>query len=132
LHLSPRVPNRQSENDSGKRAQALKSQVNDVRILEPADIAAALGAALENGGLLLDEAQLGAAFFDLRTGLAGEVLQRFSNYRVRLAIVIADARAHGNRFSELAYEHRTHRSVRFFELEQLARQWLDYNPIVRC
>ncbi|MFB2120012.1 DUF4180 domain-containing protein [Parapedobacter sp. 2B3] len=26
-------------------------------------------------------------FFDLKTGLAGEILQKFSNYRVRLAIV---------------------------------------------
>lgn len=27
------------------------------------------------------------AFFDLKTGIAGEVLQKFSNYRVRLAII---------------------------------------------
>lgn len=27
------------------------------------------------------------AFFDLKTGIAGEILQKFSNYRVRLAIV---------------------------------------------
>jgi hypothetical protein len=26
-------------------------------------------------------------FFDLRTGIAGEILQKFSNYRARLAIV---------------------------------------------
>jgi hypothetical protein len=26
-------------------------------------------------------------FFDLRTGVAGEILQKFSNYRMRLAIV---------------------------------------------
>jgi hypothetical protein len=26
-------------------------------------------------------------FFDLRTGIAGEILQKFSNYRMRLAIV---------------------------------------------
>jgi len=26
-------------------------------------------------------------FFDLRTGLAGDILQKFSNYRMRLAIV---------------------------------------------
>jgi len=26
-------------------------------------------------------------FFDLKTGLAGEILQKFSNYRMRLAIV---------------------------------------------
>ncbi|HCM60508.1 MAG TPA: hypothetical protein DIS74_09080 [Bacteroidales bacterium] len=28
-----------------------------------------------------------AGFFDLRTGLAGEILQKLSNYRMRLAIV---------------------------------------------
>src|SRR5688572_5240712 len=27
------------------------------------------------------------AFFDLKNGMAGEILQKFSNYRVRLAIV---------------------------------------------
>lgn len=26
-------------------------------------------------------------FFDLKTGIAGEILQKFSNYRIRLAIV---------------------------------------------
>jgi hypothetical protein len=36
------------------------------------------------------------------------------------------------RFGELMYEHRTHRSVRFFATEQLARQWLDYNPVAKC
>ena len=47
------------------------------------DIAAALGASIDHGGLVLDE-------------------------------------------------HRTHRSVRFFATEQLARQWLAYNPITKC
>ena len=91
-----------------------------------------LGASIDNGGLVLDEQQLAADFFDLRTGLAGEVLQKFTNYRARLAIVIADDTAYGSRFSELIYEHRTHRSVRFFATEQLARQWLAYNPITKC
>ena len=31
--------------------------------------------------------QLSSNFFDLKTGLAGEILQKFSNYRLRLAIV---------------------------------------------
>jgi len=96
------------------------------------DISAALNASVENGGLLLDEKHLSAEFFDLRTGLAGEVLQKFTNYRARLAIVVADASAYGSRFSELIYEHRTHKSVRFFSSEQLARQWLTYNPITKC
>jgi hypothetical protein len=96
------------------------------------DIAGALGASIERGGLLLDEMQLGAGFFDLRTGLAGEVLQKFTNYRARLAIVVADPAAYGSRFAELIYEHRTHAAVRFFGSEQLARQWLAYNPVVKC
>ena len=68
---------------------------------EYADVAGALGAGMDGGGLLLDESQLGEKFFDLRTGLAGEVLQKFTNYRVRLAIVIEDDAAYGTRFSEL-------------------------------
>src|SRR6187549_3674319 len=56
-----------------------------MEIREAADIPHALGAGMESGGLLIDESQLGPDFFDLRTGLAGEVLQKFTNYRVRLA-----------------------------------------------
>ena len=103
-----------------------------MRIDAPGDVAAALAASIEHGGLILDEQQLSPAFFDLRTGLAGEVLQKFTSYRARLAIVIADEGAYGSRFSELAYEHRTHRLVRFFSTGQLARQWLAYIPVVKC
>ena len=102
------------------------------RIDSTGDIATALTAGMQRGGLLLDESQLGPAFFDLATGLAGEVFQKFTNYRVRLAIVVADAKAHGARFSELAWEHRTHDAVRILASEQSARQWLAYNPVVKC
>ena len=37
--------------------------------------------------LVICRENLGEAFFDLRTGRAGEILQKFSNYRMRLAIV---------------------------------------------
>ena len=106
--------------------------MSGLEVREPADIANVLNAAMAAGGLMLDESQLGPDFFDLRTGLAGEVFQKFTNYRVRLALVIADANSHGARFAELAYEHRTHNAVRCFTTEQLARQWLAYNPVVRC
>lgn len=101
-------------------------------IREPGDIVHALNAGMVSGGLLLDESQLGEKFFDLRTGLAGELLQKFTKYRVRLAIVVEDAAAYGSRFNELVYEHRTHAAVRFFDTEQQARRWLTYNPVVKC
>ncbi len=41
----------------------------------------------ESDALVLYKENLPEAFFDLKTGLAGEILQKFSNYRMRLAIV---------------------------------------------
>jgi len=38
-------------------------------------------------GLIIHSATLSSDFFDLRTGLAGEILQKFSNYRMKLAII---------------------------------------------
>jgi hypothetical protein len=37
--------------------------------------------------IIIHERNLHSDFFDLKTRLAGEVLQKFSNYRVKLAIV---------------------------------------------
>jgi len=37
--------------------------------------------------IIIHERNLHPDFFDLKTGLAGEVLQKFSNYKVRLVIV---------------------------------------------
>jgi len=38
-------------------------------------------------GIILYEKNITPAFFDLKTGMAGEVLQKFSNYRMQLAII---------------------------------------------
>jgi hypothetical protein len=37
--------------------------------------------------IIVHQKNITPAFFDLKTGIAGEILQKFSNYRVRLAIV---------------------------------------------
>lgn len=41
----------------------------------------------EMDGMILHEKNLTPDFFDLKNGIAGELLQKFSNYRMRLAIV---------------------------------------------
>ena len=38
-------------------------------------------------GIILHQEDISPLFFDLKTGLAGEILQKFSNYRMRLVIV---------------------------------------------
>ena len=37
--------------------------------------------------IIINKNQLNDAFFDLKTGFAGEILQKISNYKMRLAIV---------------------------------------------
>lgn len=37
--------------------------------------------------MIIEKESLPEGFFTLRTGIAGEILQKFSNYRVKLAIV---------------------------------------------
>lgn len=41
----------------------------------------------EVDGIMMHEASISPEFFDLRNGMAGEILQKFSNYRMRLAII---------------------------------------------
>ena len=101
-------------------------------IRSASDISAALTASVERGGLVLDERDLAPDFFDLKTGLAGQVLQKFVNYRTKLAIIVRDASVHGGRFGELMHEHRVHPTVRFFSAEQSARQWLSQMPSGKC
>jgi hypothetical protein len=92
------------------------------------DISAALSASVEQGGLVLDEKSLAPEFFDLKTGLAGQVLQKFVSYRTKLAVVVRDASVYGGRFGELMHEHRIHPTIRFFSAEQSARTWLSQMP----
>jgi len=41
----------------------------------------------DSGSMIIHEKSLHPDFFDLKTKVAGEILQKFSNYRMRLAIV---------------------------------------------
>jgi hypothetical protein len=38
-------------------------------------------------GIIIHSPDLNVDFFDLKTGVAGEILQKFSNYRMKLAII---------------------------------------------
>jgi len=88
------------------------------------DIADALGACLGAAGLILTEGDLTPEFFDLRSGLAGELFQKFTNYKLRVAIVLPDPDAYGERISELAYEHKAHNMIRFVRSKDEAETWL--------
>ena len=90
-----------------------------------AQVASAISLSLGTGGLLLTEDDVGQEFFRLESGIAGELLQKLVNYRIKTTFVCSDPSAHGTRFSELAYEHSTHPQVRFFPTAREAIDWLE-------
>lgn len=74
--------------------------------------------------LLLSESCLAPAFFDLRTGLAGSVLLKFSTYRIRAAAVIPPSKAGAGRFGEFARETNRGSAFRIFPTRAEAEAWL--------
>jgi len=54
--------------------------------------------------IILHQHNLCEGFFDLKTGIAGEILQKFSNYRVRLAIVGDFESYSGKSLSDFMFE----------------------------
>jgi len=89
-----------------------------------ADISNALGKCLGSGGLILTESDLAPGFFELRSGLAGELFQKFINYNVRVALIVPNPKVYGERFAELAHEHESHNLIRFVHSAAEAKAWL--------
>ena len=88
------------------------------------DISSAVGAAFGTRGLIFTESDLSPEFFDLKTGVAGELFQKFINYGLRLALIIPDPAHYGDRFNELAREHRSHNNVRIVGTKLEATDWI--------
>jgi hypothetical protein len=99
-----------------------------LRIDSRQDVSDALGASFGSTGLVLTEQDVAPDFFRLATGLAGELFQKFTNYRIPLALVIQDFSSHGERFAELAREHASHPAVRFVHSMDEALAWLNTRP----
>ena len=77
------------------------------------------------GALLLAVGALPPAFFELRTGFAGELVQKLVNYQIRTAAVVPDLGAYSERFREFAREANAGRQLRFFATRAEAVDWLE-------
>ena len=75
--------------------------------------------------LLFDGGALPPAFFDLSTGVAGELVQKLVNYGVRMAAVVPDLSAHSRPFQDFAREANVGRRFRFFATRAEAVAWLE-------
>jgi hypothetical protein len=96
---------------------------------EPVDAVRAVIYCIEHGALamLFDRGALPGAFFDLSTGVAGEVAQKLTNYGIRMAGVVPDLGAHSARFQEFASEANKGRQLHFAATREAAVAWLERN-----
>lgn len=65
------------------------------------------------GEMILHEKNIAPEFFDLKTGIAGEILQKFATYRVRLAIVGDFARYESKSLRDFVFESNKGRQISF-------------------
>jgi hypothetical protein len=74
--------------------------------------------------LLIHSSILPLEFYDLRTGLAGTVLQKFSNYHIRAAVLLSPEQSVQGRFQEMVLEANRGNQFRVFRSRELAENWL--------
>jgi len=74
--------------------------------------------------VLLHSEILSENFFNLRTGLAGMVLQKFINYQVKVAVIIKNEENFNDRFREMVLEANKGNNFRFFKTIIEAEPWL--------
>jgi hypothetical protein len=85
-------------------------------------LAASVG--MESNRVMLEEEYLHPAFFELKTGLAGAIFQKFATYRVKAAVVANLEGIKSARFQELVRECNRGTQIHFFEDVAQAEIWL--------
>jgi PadR family transcriptional regulator, regulatory protein AphA len=73
--------------------------------------------------LLLYAGNLSESFFDLKSGLAGAILQKFTNYHMKVALVIPSDFVQG-RFKDFVLEANRGNQFRAFQEKDDAEIWL--------
>ncbi|PSL44288.1 uncharacterized protein DUF4180 [Chitinophaga niastensis] len=70
--------------------------------------------------IIIREKNITPDFFDLKTGVAGEILQKFSNYRAQLVIIGEFTKYPGKSIKDFIYESNKGRQVNFLGSLELA------------
>ena len=77
--------------------------------------------------LIINEKNITPDFFDLKTGIAGEILQKFSNYQVQLAIVGDFSKYSSKSLKDFIFESNKHGRVNFLSSTEEAKEKLKRN-----
>jgi GNAT superfamily N-acetyltransferase len=97
-----------------------------MKIASESDAVELIGFCGENNTdrLLVHDENLTADFYDLHTRLAGEILLKMSNYRIRLAAVIPADKIGDGKFSDMVLETNRGNAFRVYNTRDDAVAWL--------
>jgi len=74
--------------------------------------------------LMIHYASLSEEFFNLKTRVAGNILQKFINYNIKTVTVIPNEIMQKGRFREMALETNKGNHFRMYESREEAEKWL--------
>ena len=94
-------------------------------IVSESDVLDIIGICISNDikMLVLREKAFSEEFIDLKSGLAGIVLQKFMNYRIKVSAIIDKDKIEG-RFKELVYELNKSNNFKVFNNSIDAENWI--------
>jgi PadR family transcriptional regulator AphA len=77
----------------------------------------------ETNALMIHHAALSEDFFKLKTKLAGNMIQKFTNYSIKAAAIIPQMTIQKGRFKEMALETNKGNHFRLYESKEEAEKW---------
>lgn len=107
---------------------------SDILINEPQDALDLMATIMhlhDCNKIVISESSLTKSFFDLKTGIAGEILQKFSNYQIKLAIVGDFSIYNSKSLKDFIFESNKGSQVLFLSSEEEAIDRLQYQADYR-
>ena len=98
---------------NGNNIAVLKSPGVMIRETQDALDLMAYAGEMKSNRIILNEAQITPEFFDLKTGLAGEILQKFSTYDFQLTIVGDFSKYKSKSLRDFIYESNKYGRINF-------------------
>ncbi|HDR3887552.1 TPA: DUF4180 domain-containing protein [Bacillus cereus] len=84
------------------------------------DLLATVQYEVDSKRIIIHKSLISESFFDLKTGLAGEILQKFINYKVKIAIVGDFSMYASESLKDLIYECNNGNDIFYLATEQQA------------
>ena len=78
----------------------------------------------EANALMINYETLSENFFNLKTKVAGNIIQKFVNYNIKVAAIVPQETIQKGRFKEMALETNKGNHFRLYESKEEAEKWL--------